>query len=140
MKLLDVSNAFLHGDLQEKVFLTQPPGFEDPIHLDYVCRLHKALYGFEQVPQAWYMKFSSYTQQMGFQMCPYDNSLFFRCLGQDILHLLIDVDGIIIIGSLVSSINDFLSHMSQVFYMKDLGALHYFFGLQVVCDNTTFNS
>lgn len=45
LKQLDVSNAILHDDLQERVYLTQPPGFKDPKYPDYVCHLHKALYG-----------------------------------------------------------------------------------------------
>jgi hypothetical protein len=74
IKQLDVSNAFLHGDLQERVYLSQPPGFEDSSHPHHVCHLHKALYGLKQAPRAWYMKFSAYIQQMGFHRCPYDQS------------------------------------------------------------------
>jgi histone deacetylase 1/2 len=77
VKQLDVSNAFLHRDLQEQVYLAQPPGFEDSSHPDYVCHLHKALYGLKQAPRAWYLKFSNYIQQMGFTRCPYDQSLFY---------------------------------------------------------------
>jgi hypothetical protein len=45
LRQMDVKNAFLHGELQKEVYLDQPLGYEDMSHLDYVCRLRKALYG-----------------------------------------------------------------------------------------------
>jgi hypothetical protein len=42
---MDVKNVFLHGDLQEEVYMEQPPGYVDQTHFNLVCRLKKALYG-----------------------------------------------------------------------------------------------
>ena len=40
---LDVKNAFLHGHVNEMVYMHQPMGFRDPINPDYLCRLRKSL-------------------------------------------------------------------------------------------------
>ncbi|XP_071728300.1 uncharacterized protein [Rutidosis leptorrhynchoides] len=57
---MDVKSAFLYGALQEIVYLTQPPGFVDPHHLEKVYLLEKALYGLHQASRAWYASLSKY--------------------------------------------------------------------------------
>ena len=73
---LDVKNAFLHGELQETIYMQQPLGYRDRTHLDYVCLLSKSLYGLKQATRAWYKRFADYVLSIGFTNSRSDNSLF----------------------------------------------------------------
>jgi hypothetical protein len=71
-----VKNAFVHGTLTEMVYCSQPSGFEDTDHPDFVCRLNKSLYGLKQAPRAWYSRFAAYLLSLGFVEAKSDTSLF----------------------------------------------------------------
>lgn len=131
LRQLDVSNAFLHGMLEEEVYMKQPLGYRDPHHPNYVCKLRKALYGLKQAPRAWYSTFSTFLLSSGFVNSRPNPSLFISSKGLDITLLLVYVDDIIITGSNSTSIDDFISLVGAKFAMKDLGILNYFLGIEV---------
>ncbi|GKC20795.1 putative ribonuclease H-like domain-containing protein [Tanacetum coccineum] len=79
---MDVKTAFLNGDLQEEVFVSQPEGFEDPEHPTHVYRLKKALYGLKQAPRAWYDTLSKFLIATKFFKGAVDPTLFTRKTGK----------------------------------------------------------
>ncbi|XP_026400358.1 uncharacterized protein LOC113296260 [Papaver somniferum] len=131
MKQLDVSNAFLHGDLAEDVYMQQPPGFVDQTKPHYVCKLHKSIYGLKQAPRAWYDKLLQIILIHDFKPSLADASLFVQKFGSRITVLMVYVDDIIITGNSTEYISQFINHLKTYFPIKDLGSLHYFLGLQV---------
>jgi hypothetical protein len=129
-----VKNAFLHGVLEEEVYMRQPPGYET--RLGYVCKLDKALYGLKQAPRAWYFRLSSKLQSIGFCASKADTSLFFYNKGGVIIFMLIYVDDIVVASSSQKAVDALLHDLGLDFALKDLGDLHYFLGIEVkkVCD------
>jgi hypothetical protein len=95
MRQLDVQNAFLHGVLEEDVYMKQSPGYEDRTYPHYVCKLDKALYGLKQAPRAWYARLSEKLVSLGFHSSKADTSLFYYIKGSITMYLLIYVDDII---------------------------------------------
>ena len=128
---LDVQKAFLHGVLEEEVYMRQPPGFENGSKPHHVCKLDKALYGLKQAPIAWYSRLSAQLQQLGFKPSRGDTSLFFFKKGKVMIFMLIYVDDIIVASSSQEATSALLSNLKNEFALKDLGELHYFLGIEV---------
>ncbi|KAJ0474222.1 putative RNA-directed DNA polymerase [Helianthus annuus] len=133
---LDVKNAFLNGDLNETVFMEQPPGFVNSSHPDYVCKLSKALYGLKQAPRAWFHRLSTFLLSYGFTCSRADTSLFILRKDAHIMYLLVYVDDLILTGNDDEILRSFISHLHREFAIKDLGRLNYFLGLEVVHTDT----
>ena len=62
---MDVKSAFLNGELQEEVYMSQPPSFKVAGSESKVCRLQKALYGLKQATRVWYIKIDRYLVNKG---------------------------------------------------------------------------
>jgi hypothetical protein len=77
MRQLDVQNVFLHGVLEEEVYMKQPLGYESAKNPNFDCRLDKAIYGLKQAPRAWYARLSSKLIDLRFVPSKGDTSLFF---------------------------------------------------------------
>ncbi|KAM1307994.1 hypothetical protein ACFX2H_010177 [Malus domestica] len=127
---LDISNAFLHSDLKEEVFMHQPPGFSDPNYPNHVCKLKKSLYGLKQAPRAWFDKLFQSLQSLGFTQSSSDASLFVL-KAPVLVVVLVYVDDILVSGPDSSACHLFIQKLSSLFPVKDLGPLHYFLGLEV---------
>jgi hypothetical protein len=93
---LDVQNAFLHGVLEEEVYMKQQPRFVHSEYPSYHCRLDKVLYGLKQAPHAWYSHLSDKLQSIGFVPSQADISLFHYHTGSVTIYLLVYVDDIIV--------------------------------------------
>ena len=75
---LDVKSAFLHGKLNEAVFVKQPQGYEKKGEEYKVYKLKRTLYGLKQAPCAWYNWIEAYFVKEGFERCNYEHTLFIK--------------------------------------------------------------
>lgn len=128
---LDVNNAFLHGDLEEEVYMKIPQGFAKQGE-QRVCRLRKSLYGLRQASRNWYHKFTTSLLDIGFRQSDADHSLFiYSHTGGSIIAALIYVDDVIITGTNSARISQLKRYLDAKFHIKDLGNLKYFLGIEV---------
>ena len=73
---LDVKTAFLHGELEEEIYMEQPEGFKTKGNENLVCRLKKSLYGLKQAPCQWYRRFDSFMLKHGFRRLEDDHCVY----------------------------------------------------------------
>ncbi|MCH80680.1 retrovirus-related Pol polyprotein from transposon TNT 1-94 [Trifolium medium] len=127
---LDVNNAFLHGDLQEDVYMLVPEGVTCP-KSNQVCKLKKSLYGLKQASRKWYEKLSNLLITEGYIQSYSDYSLFTKKYKNEFTTILVYVDDIIVTGNSMSEIDRIKNILDKSFKIKDLGLLKYFLGLEV---------
>ena len=108
---MDVKNAFLNGDLSEKVYMQPPPGLS--VELNKVCHIRRALYGLKQALRAWFAKFSSTISRLGYMANHYDFAIFLRHTDRGTILLLLYVDNMIITGDDLSGIQELKDFLSQ---------------------------
>lgn len=120
---MDMSNAFLHGELYETVYMKPPKGYSGlggcvsvnmelpQVSSSIVCKLRKSLYGLRQASRLWFAKLSIRLLEMGYQQSKTDYSLFSKHTAASITLILVYVDDLLLCGSCLKSIND-ISNLS----------------------------
>jgi hypothetical protein len=128
---MDVKSDFLNGVIQEEVFVSQPPSFENPKYPNRVYKLSTTLYGLKQAPQAWYARLKTFLLENGYVMGSVDKTLFTLNHGTDFLLVQIYVDDIIFCVSSHTLVSIFQKIMENEFQMSMMGKLTFFLCIQV---------
>ena len=134
LEQLDVKTAFLHGDLEEDIYMHQPQGFIVQGKENLVCKLRKSLYGLKQAPRQWYKKFDSFMYSTGFTRCQADHCCYVKSFDNSYIILLLYVDDMLIAGSSIEEINNLKKQLSKQFAMKDLGPAKQILGMRITRD------
>jgi len=132
---MDVTNAFLHGDFEEEIYMQLPQGYTprkgELLPKRPVCRLVKSLYGLKQASRQWFHKFSGVLIQNGFMQSLFDPTLFVRVREDTFLALLVYVDDIMLVSNKDSAVIEVKQILAKEFKLKDLGQKRYFLGLEI---------
>ncbi|GJS34884.1 retrovirus-related pol polyprotein from transposon TNT 1-94 [Tanacetum coccineum] len=134
LEQLDVKTAFLHGNLEEVIYMKQPPGYEQG---NKVCLLKKSLYGLKQSPRQWYRRFDEYMLSNGFKRSSYDSCVYYRSYAPgEYIYLLLYVDDMLIACKSKAEIGSTKSLLKKEFDMKELGEAKKILGMEIVRDRS----
>ncbi|KAE8698301.1 hypothetical protein F3Y22_tig00110599pilonHSYRG00009 [Hibiscus syriacus] len=134
LEQLDVKTAFLHGDLEEEIYMRQPEGFIEADKKNLVCRLKKSLYSLKQAPRQWYKKFDNFMSSSGFTRCQADHCCYIKRFDNSFIILLLYVDDMLVAGSNMQEIINLKQKLSKQFAIKDLGAVKQILGMRIKRD------
>ena len=131
---MDVTTAFLNGELEEEVFMRQPEGYAVKGKENLVCRLKKSIYGLKQSPRCWNSVLDDYLKKLGFVQVPADPCLYVLASEGEICLIAVYVDDILLAGSCNKRLTAVKQALAKKFQVKDMGELHYFLGVKVIQD------
>jgi len=127
---LDINNAFLHGYIDEEVFMV-PPQEYTKVTPDQVCRLQRSLYGLKHASRQWNLELTKFLQALGFSQSKSGYSLFTRVQQDLSIFGLVYVDDLLITGSDSAGIAHLKQALHNKFTIKDLGLARYFLGIEI---------
>ncbi|KAL0399696.1 UNVERIFIED_CONTAM: putative transposon Ty5-1 protein [Sesamum radiatum] len=126
---IDITNAFLHGHLDEEIFMTAPEGYDVPP--GHVCKLIHSLYGLKQASRQWNLEFTRSLLSFGFLQSMHDHCFFLKKVSSGYVGLLVYVDDVLIMAPSEDFIAEIKTYLDGLFTIKNLGMSRYFLGLQI---------
>ena len=124
---IDVTTAFLNGELEEEVLMKQPEGFAKPGQEHLVCKLKKSLYGLKQSPWCWNIVLYNRLKELGF-----NHPCIHRASSGESFFLGVHVDNIIMVAKNEVRLTEVKKSLAERFDIKDLGRLHHFVEMKVI--------
>ena len=135
LEQLDVKTAFLHGTLDEVIYMSQPEGFIEKGNEDKVCLLKKSLYGLKQSPRQWNKKFDDFMKSQKFRRCRKNPCVYTKGSSiDDRVYLLMYVDDMLIAAKDMEKIKALKASLKEKFEMKDLGPANRILGIDIIRD------
>jgi Reverse transcriptase (RNA-dependent DNA polymerase)/gag-polypeptide of LTR copia-type/Integrase core domain/GAG-pre-integrase domain/Zinc knuckle len=131
---MDVTTAFLYGELTEEIYIRQPEGFEVPGQENKVCKLNKSLYGLKQSPRCWNHKLHQHLTSIGFSALTSDSALYQKRADKDKIIIAAYVDDLIILCKNLEVLLSTKKSLMTGFKMTDSGEVSTILGVKVTRD------
>ena len=74
----DVDKAYLHGALEEELYMRVPEGIDDSEYAGKVLKLDRALYGLKQAGRIWNHRIHAILTRLGYQRTKSDACIYAR--------------------------------------------------------------
>uniref|UniRef100_W8AQ86 Retrovirus-related Pol polyprotein from transposon TNT 1-94 n=1 Tax=Ceratitis capitata TaxID=7213 RepID=W8AQ86_CERCA len=131
---VDIVAAYLNGELEETVYMLQPPMFKENENSNKVCRLKKALYGLKQAGREWNRKVTDILLRIGFKRCKSDTSVYIRRNGKNVNIIGLYVDDMILACSSKSEMSGILRKLNEYVEAVDRGPISFYLGMEIERD------
>jgi hypothetical protein len=103
---MDVKTTFLHGNLEEEIYMKQLERFVVKGKKELVCKLKRSLYGIKKSPRMWYQKFDTYTLSLGFVRRKVDHYMYSKQEGGCFIYVALYVDNMFLIRNNMDAIKE----------------------------------
>lgn len=120
---LDVTTAFLNGDIDGEIYLRPPEPFQKK---GQVWKLKKSLYGLKQAPRCWSKKLNEVVATLQFYPTAADPCVFVRVTSDDICFMLTYVDDLLIASTNEKVLVEIKSELNKLLKIRDLGPISNF--------------
>lgn len=125
---MDVTTAFVNGQLNEDIYIEQAEGFVDS---SKVYKLNKVLYGLKQSNRMWNERFNNFITKLGVERSEADCCLYILITKDTKLYLLLFVDDMLIISNCLKEIDLIKKRLQSEFEMTDLSEAKTFVGIHI---------
>ena len=130
---IDISHAFINGELEEEIYMEQPEGFQEH-GPEYVCKLGCAIYGLHQASRVWNKDLHSTLTSMGFKCLESDWSIYLSSRDDIRIIMPVVVDDMTLASKSQGAIDDFIKELSQHYDLRNLGPTSFFLGIEIKRD------
>lgn len=131
----DIETAFLNGELEEEIYLKQPPGFQNG---DKVYKLKKSLYGLKQAARVWNQTLDEALKANGCEQNDTDKCLYVKKRSGKVMYVLIHVDDILVAYDDKHMMDQTMENIGKRFKMKNLGEVKHYLGINIESSDGKF--